>query len=75
MVDMRRPKLGNRLRVARAERQMSQERLARAVGVSRQTVSSVETGQYCPSTILALQFARVLDVDVETLFWLEGVDR
>jgi putative transcriptional regulator len=54
---------------------MSQEQLARAVGVSRQTVSSVETGQYCPSTILALQFARVLDVDVGTLFWLEGVDR
>ena len=75
MIDARRPKLGNRLRVARAERQMSQDQLARAVGVSRQTVSSVETGQYCPSTILALQFARVLDVDIDTLFWLEGVDR
>ena len=75
MMDGRRPKLRSRLRVARAERQMSQEQLARAVGVSRQTVSSVETGQYCPSTILALQFARVLDVDVGTLFWLEGVDR
>ena len=75
MIDVRRPKLGNRLRVARAERQMSQGQLARAVGVSRQTVSSVETGQYCPSTILALEFARVLDVDIETLFWLEGGDR
>jgi putative transcriptional regulator len=75
MIDARRPRLGNRLRIARAERQLSQEQLARAVGVSRQTVSSVETGQYCPSTILALQFARALDVGVDTLFWLEGVDR
>lgn len=75
MVDRRRPKLGNRLRVARAERGLSQEQLAHAVGVSRQTVSSVETGQYCPSTILALQLARVLDVGVDTLFWLEGGDR
>jgi putative transcriptional regulator len=70
-----RPRLRNRLRVARAERGWSQGQLSRAVGVSRQTVSSVETGQYCPSTVLALQFARVLDVDVETLFWLEGEER
>ena len=67
-----RPRLANRLRVARAERGISQEQLARAAGVSRQTVSSVETGQYCPSTILALVLARVLDTEVERLFWLEG---
>jgi putative transcriptional regulator len=61
-----------RLRVARAEHELSQEHLARAVGVSRQTISSIETGQYCPSTLLALRLARTLGEPVERLFWLEG---
>lgn len=69
------PRLLNRLRVARAERDLSQERLARAAGVSRQTISSIETGQYCPSTLLAFRLARVLGVRVDELFWLEGDDR
>lgn len=62
----------NRLRVARAERDLSQDQLARAAGVSRQTISSIETGQYCPSTLLAFRLARVLGVRVDRLFWLEG---
>ncbi len=45
--------LGNRLRVARAERGLSQEDLARMAGVTRQTISYIETGQYSPSTKLA----------------------
>lgn len=65
-------RLSNRLRVVRAERDLSQEQLARAAGVSRQTISSIETGQYCPSTLLALRVARVLGVRVDELFWLEG---
>ena len=68
-------RLLNRLRVARAEHDLSQEQLARAAGVSRQTISSIETGQYCPSTLLAFRLARVLDVRVDELFWLEGDDR
>ena len=51
---------------------MSQDQLARAVGVSRQTISSIETGQYCPSTVLALRLARTLGSRLEDLFWLEG---
>jgi putative transcriptional regulator len=43
-----------------------------AVGVSRQTISSIETGQYCPSGLLALRSASVLGTTVEALFWLEG---
>ena len=66
--------LSNRLRVARAERDLSQEQLARAAGVSRQTISSIETGQYCPSTLLAFRLARVLAVRVDELFWIEGGD-
>ncbi len=65
-------RLQNRLRVARAERDLSQGELARSAGVSRQTISSIETGQYCPSALLAFRLARVLDVPVDELFWLEG---
>ena len=68
-------RLSNRLRVARAERDLSQDQLARAAGVSRQTISSIETRQYCPSTLLAFRLARVLDVRVDELFWLEGEGR
>ena len=68
-------RLSNRLRVARAEHDLSQQQLARAAGVSRQTISSIETGQYCPSTLLAFRLARVLHTRVDELFWLEGEDR
>jgi putative transcriptional regulator len=64
--------LRTRLRVARAERDLSQAELARAVGVSRQTISSIETGQYCPSTVLALCLADALALPFNELFWLEG---
>ena len=65
-------RLANRVRVARAERNLSQTDLARAAGVSRQTISSIETGQYGPSTLLALRLAAVLERRVEDLFWIEG---
>ncbi|HZM73035.1 MAG TPA: helix-turn-helix transcriptional regulator [Candidatus Polarisedimenticolia bacterium] len=65
------PRLQNRLRVARAELAISQEALARSVGVSRQTISSIETGQYCPSTLLAFRLAAALEVGVDRLFWIE----
>jgi putative transcriptional regulator len=60
------------LAAVRASRNLSQGQLAAAIGVSRQTISSVETGQYCPSTLLALRLACVLETTVEALFWLEG---
>ena len=63
--------LGNRLKVARAERNLSQEELARLAGVTRQTISSIETGQYCPSTLLAFVLARQLGKSVEEVFYLE----
>lgn len=61
----------NRLRVARAEKDISQDELARLVGVTRQTIGSVESGQYCPSTRLALSLALKLGKKVEDLFYLE----
>lgn len=63
--------LANRLRVARAERRLSQDDLARLAGVTRQTVGSIENGQYCPSALLAFLLARALDKPVAELFFLE----
>jgi putative transcriptional regulator len=68
-------RLENRLRVARAERGLSQEQLARLAGVTRQTISSVETGQYVPSALLAFVLARRLGKRVEELFTLSGEDQ
>jgi putative transcriptional regulator len=64
-------RLCNRLRVARAEKSLSQEQLALLAGVTRQTISSIETGQYNPSALLALLLARRLDKRVDDLFYLE----
>ena len=69
---MNTPRLGNRLKVARAERNLSQEELAKLVGVTRQTISSIETGQYCPSALLAFTLAERLHKRVDELFFLEG---
>lgn len=64
-------RLCNRLRVARAEKSLSQGQLASLAGVTRQTISSIETGQYNPSALLALTLALRLDKRVEDLFFLE----
>jgi putative transcriptional regulator len=65
--------LGNRLKVARAERGLSQEELAALVGVTRQTISAIETRQYCPSALLAFLLAKQFGKRVDELFFLEGV--
>jgi putative transcriptional regulator len=67
------PTLGNRLKVARAERGLSQEELAALVGVTRQTISAIETRQYCPSALLAFLLAKQFGKRVDELFFLEGV--
>jgi putative transcriptional regulator len=66
--------LKNRLKVARAEKDLSQEELARLAGVTRQTIGSIESGEYCPSAMLAFLLAKRLDKKVEDLFFLEGDD-
>lgn len=66
------PRLGNRLKVARAEKGFSQQQLADLVAVTRQTVSSIETGLYCPSALLAFLMAKRLGKRVDELFFLEG---
>jgi putative transcriptional regulator len=63
--------LKNRLKVARAEKGLSQGELAEMVGVSRQTISSIETGQFCPTARLALVLCIALDKKFEDLFYFE----
>ncbi len=65
-------RLANRLKVARADHGISQEELARAVGVTRQTISSIETLTYTPSTLLAFRLAEYLKENVDHLFYLES---
>jgi putative transcriptional regulator len=67
-------RLENRLRIARAERGLSQEQLATLAGVTRQTISSIETGQYTPSALLAFVLARRLEKPIDELFYLAGGD-
>ena len=64
----------NRLKVARAEIDLTQEELAKRIGVSRQTINAVESGRYVPSMVLALKMAQVFGKPVEEVFMLEETD-
>ena len=61
--------LKNRLKEARAEKNLSQAQLAGLVGVSRNTISSIETGQFNPTARLALILCIALDKKFEELFY------
>lgn len=63
--------LKNRLREARLEKSLSQQQLADLVGVSRNTISSIETGQFNPTAKLALILCIALDKKFEDLFYFE----
>lgn len=62
-------KLRNRLKEARFEKKLSQSQLAEMVGVSRNTISSIETGQFNPTAKLALILCIALDKKFEELFY------
>ncbi|MEA4964883.1 MAG: helix-turn-helix transcriptional regulator [Oscillospiraceae bacterium] len=63
--------LRNRLKEARTDKQISQAQLAEMVGVSRNTISSIETGQFNPTAKLALVLCIALDKKFEDLFYFE----
>ncbi len=64
----------NNVKLARAARNFTQEDLAKAVGVSRQTIHAIEKRKYVPSAVLVLKIARLFDMRVEQLFALEDGD-
>ncbi|WP_449438359.1 helix-turn-helix transcriptional regulator [Pedobacter steynii] len=64
----------NSIRVQRAIKNITQAELAELVNVSRQTINTMESGKYIPSTVLALKIAAIFGVSVETVFELEEGD-
>ena len=63
--------LKNRLKEVRAEKNLSQSRLAEMVGVSRNTISSIETGQFNPTAKLALILCIAIDKKFEDIFYFD----
>jgi putative transcriptional regulator len=64
----------NNLRIQRAIMNITQAELAERIQVSRQTINTIESGKYVPSTVLALKMARVFGVPVGEIFSLEEGD-
>ncbi|EGM76595.1 Putative transcriptional regulator [Rheinheimera sp. A13L] len=64
--------LTNQIALLRAGRQISQTELAEAIGVSRKTISTVETGRFTPSVVIALKLAQFFAVPVEQIFSLNS---
>jgi putative transcriptional regulator len=64
----------NRIRDYRAKRSLTQDELAQVVGVSRQSIISIERGRYTPSLYLALRFAKFFQCPVDELFKLNQED-
>lgn len=60
-----------RMKVARTEKELSQEELAKQVGVSRQTISLIESGKYNPSLQLCMAICKALSKTLDELFWEE----
>jgi len=64
----------NRIKVYRAMHDLTQEALAKDIGVTRQTVLAIEKGKYDPSLVLAYRIARYFGVKIEDVFVLESLD-
>lgn len=64
----------NRLKIERAIWDLTQEDLAKKIGVSRQTINSIEKNRYVPSTLLALKLSAIFGKTVNELFELEEGD-
>ena len=63
--------LKNRLKVWRAKRDVSQQQLADAIGMSRQTINSIERGKFVPSILSVIKIARFFTTSIENLFYVE----
>jgi len=61
-------KITNKIKVFRAMREMSQEKLARKVGVTRQTINAIENNKYIPTLSLAYKIAEVFGTTIEEVF-------
>ena len=64
----------NNVKLQRVTHNLQQQELAERIGVSRQTIHSIESNRYVPSTVLALKIARVFNLPVEDIFTLDEDD-
>ena len=64
----------NTVRIERAIKDITQQQLADAIGVSRNTINSIESGKYVPSTVLALKIARYFAKPTDSIFQLDEQD-
>ena len=64
----------NTIKVERAKLNITQSELAERIGVSRQTINSIEIGKYVPSTTLALKLSKLFKITVNEIFELEEDD-
>lgn len=64
----------NKIKIERAIKNLTQEALANEIGVSRQTINSIEKNRYIPSTVLALKISKVFEKSVNEIFELEEED-
>lgn len=64
-----------RMKIARIEKDLSQEQLAELVGVTRQTIGMIESGKFNPSLQLCLSICRALGKTLDELFWEEESER
>lgn len=63
--------MNNRVKEIRKQKGIKQDEFARALGVSRQTVSSIETGRFDPSIMLAYKIAKIFELSIEDVFIFE----
>ncbi len=68
---MKKLELKNKLKLARVEKDLSQDALAKLAGVSRQTIIAIEKGQFCPTAKLALILCIILDKKFEEIFYFD----
>ena len=71
-VNMQKIEIGNRVKLARVAKDLTQEQLAELVGVTRQTIGLIEAGRYNPTLKLCLMLAKVTGKGLDDLFWIEG---
>ena len=62
----------NRLKLARIEKDLTQEQVADLAGVTRQTIGLIEAGKYNPSLKLCLILSKITDKGLDELFWIKG---
>ena len=62
----------NRLKLARVEKDLTQEELANLAGVTRQTIGLIEAGKYNPTLKLCLLLAKITEKNLDDLFWIKG---